>query len=148
MTTPQLANAIALLSPFREPSSLDRRLHSELLPFTPEDLSSRGLVALASHDIVSGEEVLLEPPITLQHGAIKQQITWEESEELLAVAVLQLPVDTMRSLIRLLPEPSKDRYILSRYHWSHAGFTVSIQSHVHNGLFLEKGLINHDCAPK
>lgn len=111
VTTPQLAEEMALLLPVRDETALDGILHSNLFQIT-QRTKFRGRCGLARHDFEAGDEVGSKVPILLMHDAMLE-LSWPEHEELLRVAVLQLPFMTQRLLGLLSSNTDRPDLVLS-----------------------------------
>ena len=145
ITIPQLAEKLAT-SFIRRSPTIDGLSHSSRFGITSET-QSKGRCAVAKQDFQRGDEVASNLPILLQHHSVNE-LSWLEREEVLRVAISQLPFSTQQLLGRLTAEPARDEFFLSGIMYNHAGFAINITDHKHHGLYPEMAFFNHDCAPK
>ena len=145
ITIPPIAERFAALQSFQEPAALDGLLLTGNVRVTPKT-SLKGRTATAKHNLQSMDMVAANVPILVE-SLESNVLSWREREELLRVAIKQLPTATQRLLVGLTSKYEPE-LLISGYIDSHGGFPVNIAGYNHSALFPELSYFNHACTPK
>jgi len=144
-TTPETAELLASLPPFRDRAVSNDTAGAGNLQYTRR-LEKTGRGTKAKYRLERGDRIAVNVPIIVVYG--EYEISWQEREEFLRIATMQLPVATQRLLRNLVADSGGPRLMLCGIMDTNAGFMFEIGDHEHYGLFPEFSLLNHHCAPK
>ena len=147
ITTPELIETFTRLPIFKHPHPRDGLQHSKGLQITTTQ--SKGKGALAGSHFQAGDAVASNVPFILTlNGTMTGVTSRTEREELLRVAVLQLPASTRRSVLQMTPLKFRPDFYLGGILMNNAGFLMNRGDRQYYSLFPEMAFLNHDCAPK
>ena len=145
-TLPRIADELSKSRLFRDPDALNEMVKHGNLMFSASDMPEIGFRVLAQGPHKRGEVVTANVPILI--GTHENELSWQEREELLRVAVLQLPVFTQKLVDKLSGDLGGPHLLLTSIMAANAGFSMVHGGRKHFALFPELAIINHSCAPK
>ncbi|KAH8706869.1 hypothetical protein GQ44DRAFT_716270 [Phaeosphaeriaceae sp. PMI808] len=145
ITTPGAAEEIVKLPPFQDPTVLDHIIQAGNLR-SAGNLKGKGKGFLAGRDHRRGELLTSNLPLLIA-PILENELSWEEHEEFLRVAVSRLPMASQRLLRPLTAFSGGTDLLLLGVFNSNGGFSAFLGGVHHYALFPELSLLNHHCAP-
>jgi hypothetical protein len=114
----------------------------------PSTSDAKGNLVLASRAFTRGEVVATEQPLIV--GLAEQELSWPQREELLKVAVDQLPKKSQSLVTSLRSDRFQEEgLVLAGIMATNAGCFVAVEGMPHYALYPKTmALVNHDCGPR
>lgn len=144
-TTPRLAEEVAALLAFRDPTILaDHGVNRFQGNWYTQEVPGKGIGMLAKSNLKRGDTITAYTPVLL--AFTENILPAQDREKFLQIAVNQLPVPTREAYLRLASLKEKSQN-LAQDIASANSFEVQIGGQKHLGVFPETSRVNHACAP-
>lgn len=144
-TTPDLADQILTLPPFRDPSFPHSNINAFSGNWYTKSLPGKGMGMLAKRDLKFKDRVTAYTPALLAY--LESELSTVEREKFFRIAVSQLPQATRDMYLSLATvygiESVKCQDVVKAN-----TFQLEVGGHNHLAVFPETSRLNHACSPK